>query len=141
MFEYDRLSLDVAQQFGNQAAEKNNKENLSTGSSEVQLFDCWESPSPPAPEDENAIVHSLSELLRRCSSPGHHLKEKKNGESQFQRNRSATISSHEQHLYSAMISSNMQAQQRHKTAVGNTLSMDLNEHFGVSISFHAINNF
>ena len=135
MFDYDRLSLDVAQQFANQhpktANEPNNdkeKRNLSNGSSESQLFD-WESHSPPA-QEENCIVNGLSELLRRCSSPGqqkfmHNQNNYAAGDGgQFQRHRSATISNEQ--IYSAMISPNQQLAPRHKT-IGNAISMDLNQ--------------
>uniref|UniRef100_A0A915LNY4 CCHC-type domain-containing protein n=1 Tax=Meloidogyne javanica TaxID=6303 RepID=A0A915LNY4_MELJA len=86
MFDYDRLSLNVAQQFSSPKT-KNGSDNeksvsahfgddgiLSNGSSESQIFgNGWDnSPSPFDGEgetEENSIVHSLSELLRRRSSP------------------------------------------------------------------------
>uniref|UniRef100_A0A915N8D9 CCHC-type domain-containing protein n=1 Tax=Meloidogyne javanica TaxID=6303 RepID=A0A915N8D9_MELJA len=87
MFDYDRLSLNVAQQFSSPKT-KNGSDNensvsahfgddgiLSNGSSESQIFSNGWDNSPPSPFDgegeteENSIVHSLSELLRRRSSP------------------------------------------------------------------------
>lgn len=132
MFDYDRLSLDVAQQFaanqkGTENEDKCFKDSLSTGSSESQLFD-WESPSPPAqPEVENAIVNGLSELLRRCSSPGHqNLNQQQNNGQQYQRHRSATISNEQIFHNNTMISPKQSVPQRHNT-IGNALSMDLAE--------------
>lgn len=160
MFDYDRLSLDVKEQFAKADAsnnnkqasgKENNKDSLSNGSSESQLFG-WESPSPPChvDDEDNAIVHGLSELLRRCSSPGYqqqHFGHHQPKDSpppplgQFQRHRSATISNtgvntaNEQMYAAAMISPNLphyhnqQQQQQHPPLrhrpFGNALSMDL----------------
>jgi hypothetical protein len=143
MFEYDRLSLDVKQQITaakNQKEivakeEKENKDTLSNGSSESQLFG-WESPSPPAQDEDNSIVNGLSELLRRRSSPGHkNFAQQQHciGDDPFHRNRSATISNGNEQFYSNMISSNLHQQTtpRHRT-IGNALSMDLSEQSAVS---------
>ncbi|KAF7633092.1 CCHC-type domain-containing protein [Meloidogyne graminicola] len=145
MFDYDRLSLNVAQQFsshkiknGNETAKSSISGHcdfgddgiLSNGSSESQIFgNGWDnSPSPlsnsgidgEADTEENSIVHSLSELLRRRSSPicttngkcsfdrEHRMSADEivngcPGAAQFlQRHRSATVSSTDQ-VYGGML--------------------------------------
>jgi hypothetical protein len=91
MFDYDRLSLNVAQQFSSPKTKNDNTKSssisasfgddgiLSNGSSESQLFgNGWDTSSSPLSNNgvdgeteagENSIVHGLSELLRRRSSP------------------------------------------------------------------------